>query len=186
MAIVTILDTNAINSSGGNYGQSPTAVGGTRVIGPFVINYNDPDILAGKSLYTPTIGDVLLDVWVEIKEPWNGETPQLDIGTFKTLDGSPRVNALFNNYNNGSVPLNFIDDMLNEGVSVQNNNGVGTPSSVSCYSAVSTLRILPASFVYDEPIKVAVSTTGSPFGSDPGATQGIAHIYLVVATPNLM
>jgi hypothetical protein len=48
-------------------------------------------LLTGHPVYTPTIGDILLDAWFEIETVWNGTTPMGDVGPFPT----PLVTGLF-------------------------------------------------------------------------------------------
>jgi hypothetical protein len=38
-------------------------------------------------VYTPTIGDVLFDAWIEVRTPWDGTTPLCDYGVFTSGDG---------------------------------------------------------------------------------------------------
>ena len=61
-------------------GSSPTVVA-------VAFAYNTANILTGAAVYTPTIGEVITDWWVEVDQAWNGLTPQLDLGTFSGPEG---------------------------------------------------------------------------------------------------
>lgn len=55
---------------------------GSPIVRKFPFAYNTPNILTGAALYTPTIGDILLDAWIEIDTVWDGTTPLGDVGDF--------------------------------------------------------------------------------------------------------
>jgi hypothetical protein len=53
----------------------------------FPFAFDTPDLLTGAAVYTPTIGAVLLDAWVEIDIAWDGTTPLCDVGTLDVDSG---------------------------------------------------------------------------------------------------
>src|ERR1019366_5761168 len=52
----------------------------------FPFAYNTPNILTGAALYTPVVGELLFDVWMEIDKAWDGATPFGDVGPFQAGD----------------------------------------------------------------------------------------------------
>src|SRR5271156_4709185 len=59
-----------------------TAGAGTMKINQFPFIYSDAGLSTGLSLYTPTIGDILYDAWIEVDTAWDGTTPTAEIGSF--------------------------------------------------------------------------------------------------------
>lgn len=169
---------------------------GAPVIRKFPFAFDTPGLLTGAALYTPTVGDVLLDAWFEIDTAWDGTTPQADLGHFASGYGmfASVVSA-------GAIPVDGVDtSMWSSGLLA----GSSTPSlaSVSAmYDLISSYdfasgnwadaalnltsarRVVPAKFSTTDSIKVCVSTTGATTGADPGSTAGAAVLYLVTATP---
>lgn len=163
-------------SSGGGSGS---------VVRKFPFSFNTPNLEIGAPLYTPTVGDILLDAWIEIIVPWNGTTPQGDVGTFIVTPGGGFFS--FRNTAPFAVDMTIADFDGTSGVlmsGVQNSGGgLNTIASLMSVSLSAQLRVVPAKFIAPNPIKICVSQTGLNDGSDPGATQGAASLYLVTATP---
>jgi hypothetical protein len=162
---------------------SGTSGAGSPVVRAFPFAYNTPSLLTGHAVYTPTIGDVLLDAWVEVRTAWNGTTPLCDFGRFaggrgwNAYDGFHGVRAMDQaDDSNGLV-----------GMSVNGGPGDGRSLLAAVNADPSgtwgTDRNLPASFITADPIKVVVSQDGTDAGADPGSTQGAAVLYLITATP---
>lgn len=173
---------------------------GVPIVRAFPVVFNTPNISSGgASIYTPTIGDVLLDAWVQIDTPWDGTTPQGDFGTFATdnfgwfggtvfavdmtkQDSLVQVNGLQSGHNNMLGGYSFFQaQALNNvvlGISLQGGAGPGLESTPGTGS-----RDLPAKFISTAAIKFVVSQNGASDGADPGSTQGAAVLYLVTATP---
>src|ERR1700674_2452447 len=55
---------------------------GAAIVRKFPFAFNDAGLAAGKTIYVPTVNDVLLDAWVQVDTAWDGATPRCDIGTF--------------------------------------------------------------------------------------------------------
>src|ERR1700747_2143590 len=55
---------------------------GVPVVRKFPFSYNTPGLLTGATVYTPTIGDLLVGAWFEINTPWDGTTPLGEVGQF--------------------------------------------------------------------------------------------------------
>jgi hypothetical protein len=177
-----------------NVGGTPA---GTAVVRKFPFAYNTPGILTGAALYTPTIGDILLDAWVEIDTAWNGTTPFGDVGDFHNGTGL-FVSMGFNH----PVPMNLADSGIGGGPYLIGGSAndlalwdaiaqiaeypvpAPVPSSVSIASGQGNAnRYVPGKFTTADPVKFCVSQDGSDTGANPGSTQGAAILYLVTATP---
>lgn len=171
----------------------------------FPFAFNTPNILTGAAIYTPTVGDVLLQAWVEINTAWDGTTPLGDFGSFVGTAG------LFNNTAGALVDMTAADfhfdagdGMLvgNQDSSLSDMDAVGYLIDTSFIPAATSLtnprneaafgfpvdltsgaRTIPGKFTSAAPLKMLVSTTGTTGGSDPGSTHGAAILYLVTATP---
>lgn len=135
------------------------------------IAFNSAGLLTGdKPLYTPAVGDLLIDLWVEITQSWNGTTPKLDVGTFVESDL-----GLFSQVS-GAVDLTVTEDIADVGEGYAWNPSVPALSG----SGISIgYRAVPGKFTAVNPLKVCVSTTGATDGADPGSTQGSAIVHLL-------
>jgi len=175
---------------------------GVPIVRKFPFAFNTPNILTGASLYTPTIGDILLDAWIEIDTAWDGMTPLGDVGLFLS-----HIPGLFQGAAGAAVPMNVADTLIHGegplgGQSMndlhtadalgQSLNGVAVlPVPVAGASLTlatpspfaNGVRVVPSKFQSANPIKVVVSQDGTTTGGDPGSTVGSAILYLVTATP---
>lgn len=138
----------------------------------FPFAYNTPGILTGAALYTPTVGDILLDAWIEIDTAWDGTTPHGDFGTFVTSHTGI--------YGYGSTARDMTSAVAN----------IDTGLEIPSFQNVMMSYLLSnggdggvVKFTTTDPIKVVVSQNGANNGADPGSTQGEAVLYLVTATP---
>ena len=176
--------------------------GGIRVIAcPFA--FDTPNLLTGAAVYTPTVGDLLLDAWFEIDTAWDGTTPLGDFGMFSsggtgwlahlshlppsdmTEADSPFEAGMLMGQTTSS--LGALDAQYQVGGSgIWSATGSSSPIPLS-YSPGANLgeggRLAPLKFTAANPIKVVVSQDGRNTGADPASTQGAAILYLVVATP---
>lgn len=167
-------------------GGSP---GAARVLGPFPFAFDTPDIENGVAFYTPTIGDILLDAWIEVDTAFDGTTPMADIGDFSNDSGW----FAGDNY---PVDIAVPDDFsaFDYGGSTLLSQGVASPSHASSLSLMQVQapgsftylqRGVPGKFAAANPIKVVVSQDGKKGGTAVGGTAGAGAVYLVVATPSL-
>jgi hypothetical protein len=157
--------------------------------------------IPGVSVYTPTVGDVLIDAWIEIGTAWDGTTPLGDIGTFTGGDY-----GIWQNLATQPLPMSGADiaggalgllsgthlsDLaqmaLVAGISADDGNGLlvaaGAAINLSPTAVSGGFRPLPAKFTTADPIKVCVSQDGTNDGADPASTHGAAVLYLITATP---
>ena len=141
------------------------------------IAFDDADILTGAALYTPTVGDVLMDAWFEVTTAWDGTTPKGDIGTFVTA-----TDGLFEVLGGGAIGLDIADDeSAGDGLLV-GRYGNSAMSLVSSVGGANNYRA-QARVTIANPIRLVVTQNGAVGGGDPGSTQGAGSVYLVVATP---
>jgi hypothetical protein len=189
----TFYDDNGVVRLQGQLDGSQPGAG--RVLGPFPFAYNDAGLNDGITFYTPTVGDILLDAWIEITFAWtSGTTPRGDIGSFVNSFGL----GIFGSY---LLPVNM---------AVADGNGAGDGLLTGNYgvalvgaqaSAIGGLAVAGAALTLNDPLamqrpvpsrfesalpwKVVVSQDGTIGGTSPGCNAGAANIYLVVARPSL-
>lgn len=161
----------------------PAALAGVSIVRAFPFAFDTPNILTGASLYTPTVGDILLDAWIQVDTAWGGGGSVVlgDIGTF--------VDSEIGFWQNGALGM-AIDmtrvDMEAAGagyVSWPQFGNLNAPLSASNLFSNNAGRNVPGRFTATNPIKICVSYTGRTDGADPGSTQGAGVLYLVTATP---
>lgn len=154
------------------------AVAGVPVVRAFPFDFDTPNILTGAALYTPTVGDLLLDAWIEVVEEWNGTTPKGDVGTF---DGT--TTGWFQSAGGATALTGMTgEDMPLSGDGYVAGN-TGTTLAVLSEPGTASFRVAPGKFTTVDPVKVVVSQDGLSGGANPGATQGSAILYLITCTP---
>ncbi len=191
-------------TQGGTGAQGPQGAtggggaAGAAIVRKFAFAYNTPGILTGAALYTPTVGDILLDAWIEIDTAWDGTTPQGDFGPFVNNSGGLLSNGpdFPGVCDMTQVDAAALDAGLLSGATGSSGGGVRGPDFVqnTIYSLISVslvsgnqnapgARLMPLKWTVAHPIKVVVSQDGTNTGADPGSTQGAAVLYLVTSTP---
>lgn len=173
------------------------------VLRHFPFTYQSPNIATGFAVYTPTVGDELLDAWIEVDTAWNGTTPQADIGfgiashqglfgtTWGPVDLSTGADTTFDssflqNINSGNGPLSLAN-ALRSAILGLHATGGASPFPLSAVNGIvmdGALRNVPGKFVAANPLKVWVTQNGQNNGAATGATQGAAVLYIVTATPH--
>lgn len=120
----------------------------------------------GIPIFTPSIGSILLDVWVEVTQPWNGTTPKIDFGSFEV--------------ENWGICQNWIDSPMNLIMTDWDTHGLylHESSSLSNYpSATNTVTgVVPARFTSAAPFRAVVSQNGAKGGTAVGGTTGEATV----------
>lgn len=165
----------------GGGGSNPATI---PVVRKFPFAFNTAGILTGGAVYIPTIGDVLIDAWIEIDTLWDGTTPKADFGTFVGA-----TQGLFSWV--GAAPALALDasgggaftEPQGTGIAFGNISGHDHSYQLSVYGTTQAAQAVPAKFTAANPIKIVVSQNGAVGGADPGSTQGAAVLYLVTATP---
>lgn len=183
-------------------GTAASLTAGVPIVRKFPFAFDTAGLLTGHTVYTPTVGDILLDAWVEINIAWDGTTPKFDVGEF-VGDSS------YGWYNGVAGPVDMTQAWIQGiGTGFLNSSGSLTLSQASIFAAVNSQLLVPAipsvpsaqqpltfqallgfgpatpgKFVGAGPVKICVSQDGTIVGGDPGSTQGAAILYLVTVTP---
>lgn len=149
-------------------------------VGPVIMRYTVPFDTPGLSdgsgviLFTPTVGDEILDIAVRFPTVFDGTTPKCDVGTGITATEG-LLNAFFGaldatvanlqsggdglSFYGGAVPANLLGAIGGAVVG-------GTPKVTAA-----------------NPIRAWVTQNGLFNGADPGSTQGVAEIVFTMGTP---
>lgn len=147
--------------------------GAVKIVGPFEVSFDSDDLTLGVELFTPNVGDVILDAWVEIDTAWDGTTPKGDIGTF-----ADATSGLFVYQGGPAIDLTVADNQdAGSGLLL------GNRTALSVASGALGQRSAPMLVTNPNPIKFVVSQDGTAGGNDPSSSQGLANVYFVVATP---
>lgn len=167
----------------GGGGSTPGAV---RVI-KHDFDYTQAAALAtGVTVYTPAIGDWLLDAWIENDDPgWTAdgdEFPIADIGTIEAGAFDPQ--GLFSFF----VALPSLTNTWNVGTDIVYSGSDGW--SLSSQAAQASAQVAGAGiresrfqFRTTTPLKLVVSGDGTPSGAVFDGSAGAATLYLMVCTP---
>jgi hypothetical protein len=185
--------TDPDNQPGG--GSQP----GVAIVRKFPFAFNTAGLAAGHAVYTPTAGDVLLDLFVTIETAWDGTTPQADVQTSDVLTTS----GVFSNITNSVLDMTKADSPGIMGASGGQMGSALTATAIAMGAAnvgdglyavsgadVNLIsgavaggnRPLPC-VLAAVPILIWVTQDGLKGGTAPGAAQGAATLYLVTATP---
>lgn len=171
---------DVVTAEGGGSGGSPTP--GVAIVRAFPFAFDTAGLVTGHTVYTPTIGDVLLDAWFQVDVAFDGTTPSADVGAFLPSDSGYGYFGQANNPVNMSLADNV--DPIGGLASGWRFTGLAQVSGYSNWPPTSgNGRTVPGRFATADPIKVVVSQDGKNTGADPGATQGSATLYLVTSTP---
>ena len=145
----------------------------------FPITFATAGLAAGVALYTPAVGDVILDVGVVITTAFDGTTPKIDVGTFN--GGNV---GLFGELTAGAIDATkvYADVTDNAGLAVANAAlwlsaaviTVGTAGTAAIHSW--QLRCSAAN-----PVLVVASQNGQKGGTAISSTHGVASIVVVSA-----
>lgn len=163
------------NEDGTPFTPSGGSALGSPVIHAIPFAFDTPNLDTGAPLYTPTPGDVLLDVWMIIIEEFDNATEFAntygDIGFFL------------------AAQTGFYYDLLNNGLGVILDPASGilltaADGSVAMLGATVGAELLPAIFGTDDLICVVVSNDGVPNPGAPAAvTSDVAIDFpLTIAT----
>ena len=149
----------------------------------YAITFSTSGLASGVTLYTPAVGDIILDVGVVITTAFDGTTPKLDVGTFTGNTG------LFDQLAGAAVDGTkvYADVTDNTGFGIANSHlwlssaviSVGTAGTAAINSWQG--RISAAN-----PLKVVASQNGQKGGTAITSTHGAAQIIVVAASPNVL
>lgn len=149
--------------------------GSVRVL-KFDFAYDTPNLNTGVTVWTPAIGDVLLDAFFSVNTAFDGTTPMADIGQFLSAGTTGVFASLIGT---GMLPPLGNADLTTEGPSPMwglSQELAGSAAYAGGYSGVTTFRTT-------DPLLLVVSQDGTKGGTAIGGTAGAASLYLVVATP---
>lgn len=134
----------------------------------FPFAFDTADLLTGHAVYTPTVGDLLIDAWIEIDTAWDGTTPFADIGSFV---GSGVTQGLFRQLV-GPVPLNEADADADTGFWGQVGDGllIGSVISSLSYSQALALGGSPSNNLGNPTSALWTITPGTGPTADPPIT----------------
>lgn len=159
-----------------------TSLGVPQVVAcPF--EFDTPNLLTGAPIFTPTVGDLLLDGWVEVVTPW-------DVYGGFDVHADPAKPGIYDA--GGGMDLTTVDATSRFGAPLLTHIGDPPIASFLGYQAANRegapgVRDVPARFVTADPLHIIVNdNSGRSTGNDPGATQGAAILYLVIARPILV
>lgn len=175
---------------------------GGPIVRKFPFAHNTAGILTGAALYTPTIGDILLDAWFEIDTAWDGTTPFGDIGI-----GAAFGTGLVAGTMSEAIHMHEPDNVV-QGIRIGQNTGPlsamfalanastndgggafvvsGAAVNLSTTPVSNGNRVLPAKFVTADPVEVVVSqdgtNTGAASGFDSSTPPPVLPLVVVTGT----
>lgn len=155
--------------------QNPVWVpDGPVVRGPFSFTFDTPGLEDGIEFYTPTVGDLLIDVVVFVDTAFDGTTPKGSVGT-----GVASNEGIF------GLSIGY-EIVLSTAANEQYGTGLLTGDNYNDWAAVSGNSGAyggPGLFTAADPLKVWASQDGLKGGAAVGGTTGAARVFIVTATP---
>ncbi len=204
MTSIAIIDANGFTRLAGTNPDGGGSQPGATIVRAFPFAFNTVGLLTGATLYTPTVGDVILDMWLGITTAWDGTTPRGDVFGFGGSSGQHF--GYLQNLTGDTLDMTVADTADNSGnvwFSGQlselrhaeiltwptGNEGDGlyavagaavnfVPTPIS-----SGTRQFPAKVRTAGALKFVVSQDGKDNGASPGSAAGAATLYIVTATP---
>ena len=144
--------------------------------------FNTAGLTAGVTLFTPAVGDILLDAWIEVDTAFDGTTPLADVGTFVGTN-----NGLFATCAASGLPVDLsVADSETGGTGYLWNAATSfanLPLGGMAFGNSGSNRVAPGKFSAANPLKLVVSQTGAKGGTAIGGAAGAARVYVVTATP---
>jgi hypothetical protein len=174
---------DALNDLGAKVAASP----GIRAF-PFAFDTAGLD--TGIEIFTPKIGDLLIDAWFEVDTAWDGTT--LSSGGLAEACADVGQYDIYGNgwfgWFGGPIDLSVADVTMgqNAGEILQgtapNNPGCGL-NPLSARVAGANYRMVPAKFTSVSPV-ILMANRFAQVGNYPiGATHGAAILFVETATP---
>jgi len=161
----------------------PPSAPGVVILRQLPFAFNTPNLATGAPLYTPQVGEKLIDGWIQVDTAWDGTTPRGDFGLFAL--GKPGLLA----YTASTTGLTLAE-CLQDMTAVVTDMGCGMsidPAGNNDLAALASYglaqQIVPSSFTAISPVGVCVSKTGAAGGGSPGSTKGVAVLCLITAIP---
>jgi hypothetical protein len=149
----------------------------------YAFTYQTAGLTTGVTLYTPAVGDLILDAGVVITTAFNGTTPEIDVGSFTGNTGL--FEQLAGDAVDGSKVYADVTD--NTGVAVANNPLWLSSAVISVGSAgTAAINSWQARISAANPLKFVCTQTGQKGGGAIGGTAGAATIVIVAVSPNVL
>lgn len=142
--------------------------GGVTVV-KFDFSFNTPGLAQGIDIYTPEVGDVLYNLWFDVRTPFDGTTPKADAAVAALTYGL--VGSVSAAYNLAGSP--------GETNGIANDNRSGQASLIGL---AGTNRIAPGRFITTDPLKLFANQDGKCDGTGLplDSTVGEASIFAIV------
>jgi hypothetical protein len=160
---------------------------GSPVVRAFSFAFDTADLETGLTVWTPAVGDVLLDAWFHVSTSFDGTTPFADLN----VDGEEW--GLFDNYLPVAVPVDGTRHWLalSQAAAIYGARAALWVPDIADTPYTSGQLTQPQQipgghfqrFATTDPLKVWVSQDGSNTGDPVGGTQGAATLYFVTVTP---
>lgn len=160
--------------------QTVGSAGAVRIFGPFRFGFDTPGLNSGVEFYTPTVGDILVDAFVQFPVAFDGLSPQFDC-----IDIYGDTNGLF--YNN-NAPVNATAATApGNALLAYGRVASSLSSALLTYDTAHPQSFPPFQSKVNKPTpwKLWVSSNGRAGGAAVGATKGEAELYLVMASPTM-
>lgn len=161
--------TYSLRNSGGVTFEGLVSPGPLTLLGPFPFTFATNGLTAGVPIYTPSIGDVIYDIGIQIPTAFDGSTPLADVGTFN--GGSTGIFG----------ELATAIDLTAADTTVADNAGLSSPGGPGFWlseEAATKLYVTAAN-----PLLLVVSQDGTKGGAATGATAGAGAVYVLTASP---
>lgn len=166
--------------------DEPGGIGqpGTTILrGPFPFDHTQSVALAaGVELFTPKVGDIILDAWVEIDTAFDGTTPKADIGTFNGGDAGLFAFA-------GGTVIDLKQDWGavtdNAGLLAASAAGSSLSGDYISVGAVGTAAVesWQIAVTAANPLLLVASQSGAKAGTAIDSTVGAGKVFVLMATP---
>jgi len=159
----------------GDEAWETVAAGYSVVRGPFSFAFDDAGLEDGLTFYTPTVGDILLEVFVSVDTSFDGMNPFVDVGT-----GVGTAYGLFSQFEGVPSLLSVDEESAGTGIQI---GMTGNSSSLLASGGYDGSGRPEGIITAANPLKVWVSQNGQKGGAAIGGTTGAARLYIVTATP---
>lgn len=175
----TFNDSSGLQRLDGTINFTGSATQAITNVQSFPITFATASLNAGVTLYTPAVGDIILDIGVVITTAFNGTTPKIDVGTFN--GGNV---GLFGEITAGALDATkvYADVTDNAGLA-QANSFLWLSAAVIAHASASeaTLPAWQLRVSAANPILVVASQNGQKSGTAITSNAGVAQIVVVSA-----
>lgn len=170
----------ADGAGGTSFQPSGGSVPGASIVrGPLEFAFNTPGLADGIPIYALAPGEILLDLWISVETPFDGTTPEADVGTF---EGGNL--GIFGNYFN--VPI----DLTTAGTAIPDNGSLFAAGYSGSISSAVVTAAAGGECIYWQvettggaPLLLVISQNAHKGGTPIDSTIGNGEVYLVTAMP---